>query len=291
MAKSPLDFSFDARVVGQYDALRGHPPEIAANIGAAFYREAQGTPLEDPLAKDMNTPSRTLRILELGVGTGRIAVPVARFGAHVVGIDLSAEMLATLHHQLLSGVLASESLPIDLVRGTITALPFKDNVFDAVMITHVLHLVPDWQSVLTRMAETVRRGGMILLGRDWVDPASMAGALRMAFRQAVMQAGFKTAAPAGGQPLHQALLKVGASAVRVGPEECIAAEWQANISPADVLAGIRSRDDAESWVLPDEILLPVCAQLESFASERWPDLQTPQPVLRRFVVTIYRNGL
>lgn len=275
---STLDFSFDARVVGQYDALRGHPPEVASTIGTALHREAHG-------AATGNAP---LRILELGIGTGRIAVPVADCGAHVVGIDLSAEMLATLQTSLHT---SQSSLQIDLVRGTITALPFKDNVFDAVMVTHVLHLVADWQSVLTRTVETVRRGGMILLGRDWVDPASMAGALRMAFRQAVMKAGFKTAAPAGGQPLHQALVDVGATPVRIGADECIAAEWQASISPADVLAGIRSRDDAESWVLPDEILLPVCAELESFASERWPDLHAPQTVLRRFVVTIYRNGV
>src|SRR3569623_900323 len=32
-------------------------------------------------------------VLELGVGTGRIAVPVAAAGVHVVGVDLSAGML------------------------------------------------------------------------------------------------------------------------------------------------------------------------------------------------------
>ena len=33
-------------------------------------------------------------ILELGCGTGRISIPVARTGAHIVGVDRSSEMLA-----------------------------------------------------------------------------------------------------------------------------------------------------------------------------------------------------
>jgi SAM-dependent methyltransferase len=43
------------------------------------------------LAPDRPAP---LRILELGVGTGRFALPLARAGAEVTGIDVSPEMLA-----------------------------------------------------------------------------------------------------------------------------------------------------------------------------------------------------
>src|SRR4051812_49592526 len=34
------------------------------------------------------------RVLELGCGTGRVTLPLARAGVHVVGLDRSAEMLA-----------------------------------------------------------------------------------------------------------------------------------------------------------------------------------------------------
>jgi len=40
--------------------------------------------------------SRNGRILELGVGTGRIALPLADAGLDVVGIDASGEMLDVL---------------------------------------------------------------------------------------------------------------------------------------------------------------------------------------------------
>lgn len=270
---SPLNFSFDERVVGQYDALRGHPPAVAEIIGEALYRSAVGD----------STPTSAPCILELGVGTGRIALPVAARGARVIGIDLSGDMLATLATQL-------ERTPADihLVRGDITALPFQTKVFDAAMVTHVLHLVADWPAVLQRLGQVVKPGGNLLLGRDWVDPASMAGQIRMAFRKAVMQQGFRTAAPAGGPILHQALLDIGARPTD-GPAEIIAAEWVAQVSPEDVLAGIRSRDDAESWVLPDEILLPVCAELDAFVAA-WPNKKAPQDILRRFLVAVYRTA-
>lgn len=268
MPGATLDFSFDARVAVQYDELRGHPPAVSRAIGSAVAREA--------------VPGS--RLLELGVGTGRIALPVAGAGCEVVGIDLSAEMLAGLAPRLRRHAGAA----VALVRGDIAALPFRARAFDGVMATHVLHLVPDWKAVLGGLARVLRPGGLILLGRDWVDPASMAGRIRMAFRQAVIAAGFNTAAPAGGKPLHDALLGLGASPQRIGPAEIVAAEWRAEISPAQVLEGIRSRDDAESWVLPDEILVPVSRELERFAAEQWPETKTPQTVLRRFVIGTYR---
>ena len=42
-------------------------------------------------------------VLELGCGTGRITVPVARSGAHLVGIDRSAPMLARVARRLRRG--------------------------------------------------------------------------------------------------------------------------------------------------------------------------------------------
>lgn len=40
------------------------------------------------------------QVLELGIGTGRIAIPLAQNGIHVVGIDNSVEMLASLENKI-----------------------------------------------------------------------------------------------------------------------------------------------------------------------------------------------
>src|SRR6478735_3556943 len=60
-------------------------------------------------------------VLELGCGTGRIALPLGRAGVHVVGIDRSDAMLARARARLKRAAMAGR---VDLVRGDIRHLPF-----------------------------------------------------------------------------------------------------------------------------------------------------------------------
>ena len=59
-------------------------------------------------------------VLELGCGTGRLTIPVARAGAAVVGIDRSAPMLARARQRLRRARAAAL-----LLRGDIRQLPFR----------------------------------------------------------------------------------------------------------------------------------------------------------------------
>lgn len=271
---SGLDYRFDSRVAVQYDALRGHPPEVSPQIGQAVTKHA----------------GDHARVLELGVGTGRIALPVAHSGCEVYGVDLSAHMLAALAQRI-----RNEGHPrVHLVQGDITALPFRTGVFDAALAVHVLHLVEDWQGVLTRVKTLVRPGGTLILGRDWVDPESFAGMIRNTFRRTVLEVGTamlppgSSAAqpPSGGAAIMQTLQSLGAQPV--GKGEHVGAEWSTDLTPRQVLDGIRSRDDAESWVLPDEVLTETMRRLDAFALAHWPDLDAPQPVTRRFLLGVFR---
>jgi ubiquinone/menaquinone biosynthesis C-methylase UbiE len=69
-------------------------------------------------------------VLELGTGTGRIAIPVARAGDRVTGIDLSEPMLRRAVARLRRA--RSEHRP-RLVRGDIRTLPFRAEAFSLVM--------------------------------------------------------------------------------------------------------------------------------------------------------------
>jgi SAM-dependent methyltransferase len=60
-------------------------------------------------------------VLELGCGTGRLALPLARAGVDVVGIDRSESMLARARRRVLRAKLAQR---IRLIRGDIRHLPF-----------------------------------------------------------------------------------------------------------------------------------------------------------------------
>jgi ubiquinone/menaquinone biosynthesis C-methylase UbiE len=69
-------------------------------------------------------------ILELGCGTGRVAIPVAKDGATVVGIDRSASMLARGRQRVRRARLSAR---VKLIRGDIRQLPFPDKSFNLVM--------------------------------------------------------------------------------------------------------------------------------------------------------------
>lgn len=69
-------------------------------------------------------------VLELGCGTGRVAIPVAQAGAHVIGIDRSASMLARARTRVGRARLQSR---VRLIRGDIRHLPFPDGRFPLVM--------------------------------------------------------------------------------------------------------------------------------------------------------------
>ena len=108
------------------------------------------------------------RVLELGCGTGRITVPVVRAGAHVVGIDRSAEMLARGRQRLRRAKLPHRAR---LVRGDIRALPFRSRPgFQLVMapygILQSLTRERDLAETLRSVARVLRRGG--LFGIDLV---------------------------------------------------------------------------------------------------------------------------
>lgn len=61
-------------------------------------------------------------VLELGCGTGRVSLPVARTGARVVGVDRSEPMLARARRRIRR---ARWAPGIDLIRADIRLLPFR----------------------------------------------------------------------------------------------------------------------------------------------------------------------
>jgi len=261
-----LDFSFDRRVATDYDAVRGHPPAVSAEIGRVIANEiGEGALLFEP-----------------GVGTGRIALPALAAGCEVVGADLSTEMLSALNT-----VSNRETGRLHLVRCNLDHLPFKPQVFDAVLCVHVLHLIADWHALLTNLLRLTKPGGTIMLGRDWIDPQSFAGKIRHEFRMAAVQLSEQISAPPGARAFVGRLIELGAQPVDEGQERT-AAEWQTKLTPRQVLDQIREKDDAESWVLPDELLVRVMERLDAFAASEFEHVDKPLPVTRRFVYSQFR---
>lgn len=260
-----IEIAFD-KIANVYDAHRAHPPEAAIAIGRAIVAQT----------------GSGAQILEIGIGSGRIALPVAAAGARVTGIDVSSGMLATARERA-----AQAGLPLWLIKADAQALPFANATFDAVLAVHVLHLIPDWRAALAEMVRVVKPGGAIIQGIDWRDPESCVGRLRGQLRQAVMDLVSGARPPGAGAAVTQHLAKLGAPA----GEPIEAARWERTISPAEVIAGMAARIDAETWALSDEVLVAAIDRVQTWANHQWPDLNEPQVVQHRFLLTVSRTGM
>jgi SAM-dependent methyltransferase len=96
---------------------------------------------------------RGRRVLDVGCGTGRLAVALAERGAKVWGVDTSEEMLAQA--RLVAG------REVGLKRGSAEALPFKDGWFDRVVLRLVVHLL-DRRRALAELERVLAPGGRAL---------------------------------------------------------------------------------------------------------------------------------
>ena len=98
-------------------------------------------------------------LLELGCGTGRITVPVARSGGRVIGIDRSLPMLERAAGKLRRARLRTATL----LRGDIRHLPFRRGAFQLVMapygILQSLTRERDLAATLDSVARVLPKGG------------------------------------------------------------------------------------------------------------------------------------
>jgi ubiquinone/menaquinone biosynthesis C-methylase UbiE len=99
-------------------------------------------------------------VLEPGVGTGRIAIPLAQLGYRVVGVDLSEEMLSVLMKRLRQN---APTLPIAVQRADITRLPFANSAFNMAIVVHVFYFIRDWRKAVREILRVIRKSGSILL--------------------------------------------------------------------------------------------------------------------------------
>ena len=97
-------------------------------------------------------------VLEIGIGTGRIALPLVGEGLNLVGVDISREMLARLREN-------ARGLPPPVAIADATRLPFADHTFAGAIAAHVLHLIPRWKDAVGEITRVVRSGGVFIASR------------------------------------------------------------------------------------------------------------------------------
>jgi ubiquinone/menaquinone biosynthesis C-methylase UbiE len=96
------------------------------------------------------------RVLDVGCGTGVVAVTAARAGARVSGLDLTPELLEVARENAqLAGV------QIDFREGDAEALPFDDGAFDVVLSQFGHMFAPRPEVAVREMLRVLRPGGTV----------------------------------------------------------------------------------------------------------------------------------
>jgi SAM-dependent methyltransferase len=114
-------------------------------------------------------PAPGERLLEVGPGTGRYALPVAarlQPGGRLDALDVQRAMLRHTRDRA-RGTAAGE---ITFTQGDARTLPYRDGAFDGAYLVLVLGEVPDQTAALSELRRVVRPGGRLVVGELVPDP-------------------------------------------------------------------------------------------------------------------------
>ncbi len=137
-----------------------------------IYREDRPSEREF-VAKTGFTPEflRGKLVLDGGVGAGRYAELASRWGADVIGVDLSYAVEAAWRN-------LRDRANVWIAQADIGALPFAPASFDVIFSIGVLHHTPDTRRYFERLLPLLRPGGTIAV---WVYPRSESYVVRKAW--------------------------------------------------------------------------------------------------------------
>ena len=108
------------------------------------------------------------RLLDVGCGSGTLALIAARNGALAAGVDIAPNWIERAR-----GRAASEQVQVDFREGDAEALPFADRQFDFVTSMFGAMFAPQPELVAAEMARVCKPGGTIAMS-NWT-PGGFAG--------------------------------------------------------------------------------------------------------------------
>ena len=109
-----------------------------------------------------------LRALDVACGTGNLAIPLARAGAVVTGVDIAPNLLAQARERA-----AAEDLAITFDEGDAEQLPYADRSFDLLVSMFGAMFAPRPELVAAELARVLKPGGLLAMA-NW-NPASFSG--------------------------------------------------------------------------------------------------------------------
>lgn len=205
------------------------------------------------------------RCLEIGVGTGRMALDLHRAGVAMAGVDLSRPMLDKLVAK------AGGTAPFPLAVADATVLPFADDRFDAGVVCHVLHLIPAWRTAVEELLRVVRPGGVLLMDFGGGDSSGFNREVnRYFFAQTPL-----------GRPERPGLRDMAElDALLTGrglrKRDLPPVVERVTLSLEYLIAGLEAGTSSRCWTLDDDQRRVAAEATRAWARERWGALDEPR---------------
>ena len=109
-------------------------------------------------------------VLDVATGTGNVALPLARAGCVVTGVDIAPNLLAQGRERA-----AAAELTITFDEGDAEQLPYADGSFDAVVTMFGAMFAPRPELVAAELMRVLKPGGLLAMA-NW-NPESFSGAM------------------------------------------------------------------------------------------------------------------
>lgn len=157
------------------------PWEANASFWIQIIREGRDryrTELTDPAVMDAIGSAGDRTILDAGCGEGYLSRALAKAGATVTGIDLSAPLIVAA-----KAAVPADGMPVRFDVGSLYDLPYKDNGFDVVVCNHAINDLREPGTAIREFARVLRPAGRLVilmlhpcfynshLERDLAEPA------------------------------------------------------------------------------------------------------------------------
>lgn len=251
MGKDEVEsFSFD-RMAALYDATRTVDAQClkgALDFLVAAYPPAQFREAVYP-----------------GIGTGRIAIPLAQRGYRITGLDISPNMLDILAQRLRD---LQPDLPVSFRTGDATTLPFSDGSFDMAIAVHLFYFIPDWRRAMRELLRTVRKDGPIVLMHTGHGAEVPLVNERYEAFCVVEGCAWRFPGARGSSDVLEYAATLGCRVAKVSGRW----QWVSRISLERALADIRSRAYSFTSVTSDSLHARAVAMLESELADRFGSL-------------------